>query len=272
MRKGLFFLLFCLVLVIGFSCKKDKSTQPVKVPPVDKPKTVYADSVFYIQASEVFVTPTITAAGSYTSRPDGLLIDQKTGEIEVNKSETGLKYQVTFTPDAGGDAISSFVIISGINYLDKIYNLAQGDSVAVPVYNADKKLAVPDAGNSTVFDESGGCKKAGIVVNTGDAKINLAESVRNQGIDTGATAEVKLAYRINDGSNKALNGLDVKIYFYRTAAEIPQYLTDLLNERKATVFGDNLAVIRSFAQASPAVFSTRKPTRTRPPCIIVVSR
>ncbi len=161
----------------------------------------------------------------------------------------------------------------GYYYLDKIYNLAAGDSIATPVYNADNTLAIPDAGNGTAFDENGGCGKAGIVVDAGNAKINLAKSVRNQGIDTGATQEVKLVYHINDGSNKAPNGLDVKIYFYRTAAEIPQYLTDLLNARKGTVYGDALAPMTALAlSASPVAFAKAKPTRTRPPCIIVVSR
>jgi len=272
MRQRLLFLFFCLLIGFGFSCKKDKSNPPVKVVPVNKPK-LYADTVLFVQVSGVVVHPVNTAAGSYTSIPDGLQIDAITGDIDVNSSETGLKYKVTFTPADGSAVKTSFIIISGINYLDKIYNLAAGDSIATPVYNADNTLAIPDARNGTAFDENGGCGKAGIVVDAGNAKINLAKSVRNQGIDTGATQEVKLVYHINDGSNKAPNGLDVKIYFYRTAAEIPQYLTDLLNARKGMVYGDALAPMTSLAlSASPVAFAKAKPTRTRPPCIIVVSR
>jgi hypothetical protein len=185
-----------------------------------------------------------------------------------------LKYKVTFSPATGGAAITKTVIISGINYQDKIYNLAQGDSIAVPIYNADAKLSLPTGSNNT-FDQGGGCKKAGIDVNTANARINLASSVRLQGIDTGATQQVKLAYRLSDGSQSSLNGLEVKIYFYRTASEIPQYLTDLLATRKAqglSVTNQHVALNSGGISLASVTHASSKPVKARPPCIIVVSR
>ena len=254
-----------------FSCKKDKPADPVVV----TPKTaLYADSIFYIQASDNIVKPLNTAAGLYTCIPDGLELDANTGAININKSETGLKYRVTFTPSGNGAVVTSYIVISGINYYDKIFNLSAGDSIAAPIYNADSKSALPNSNNGNVFDQGNGCKNAGIVVDPQNAKINLALSVRKQGIDTGATQEVKLAYRINDNSNKTLNGLNVKIYFYRTASEIPQYLSDLLAQRKGTIFTTN--TLSPFHQASLAASysfaAAPKTARPRPPCIIVVSR
>ncbi len=268
-----------IVLCIAVSCKKDKPAKttdqvtPTLIPPVTDPgKGIYADSVFYVQDGNYRVSPLSSASGNYSCIPEGLKIEETTGVIDVNKSETGLKYQVTFTDNATGQTKTSFIIISGINYQDKIYNLANGDSIAAPIYNANAKLALPDANKNSIFDTDGGCKHAGIVVNGGDAKINLALSVRNQGIDTGSTEEVKLAYRINDNSNKALNGLDVKIYFYRTSSEIPQYLTDLLNERKTTIFDAN--PFSPTQQNNRLIMNkaAKKASRPRPPCIIVVSR
>lgn len=275
MDKRSYFIAFACLLCLLCSCTKDKGIKP-PVPPVTTvtgSEGIYADSLHFIQAATTIVKPSVTAPGTFSSVPEGLKIDVNTGEIDVNKSETGLKYRVTFMPQTGNPQTST-VIISGINYEDKIYNLSKGDSIAVPIYNADGKLGLPGAGNSNLFDESGGCKKAGIAVGATDAKINLALSVRNQGIDTGATQEVKLAYRINDNSNKALNGLDVKIYFYRTVNEIPQYLTDLIAERKRTILntGTGITVQKAipFTLASLAV--NAKLSRPRPPCIIVVSR
>lgn len=245
---------------------------PIKIPPVttDPKTTLYGDSVFYIQSADYVLKPVITQTGTYSSIPDGLKINEATGEIEINKSETGLKYKVTFTPADAGAPQVNYLIVSGINYEDKIYNLSTGDSVAMPIYNANSHLTMPNDGLANVFDESGGCKNAGIVVNAQNARINLAQTIRNQAIDTGATQEVKLAYRLDDKSNKALNGLDVKIYFYRNASEIPQYLTDLINERKTTILSST-SVARSFALNTFA-FKTqaKKPARPRPPCIIVV--
>ncbi|MDP9080308.1 MAG: hypothetical protein M3O71_23015 [Bacteroidota bacterium] len=270
-------LIITCILGVLFSCKKEKSATPTAIPPAAG-NGIYADSVFYVQnANDYFISPIISTQGSFASFPDGLNIDQNTGIINVNKSETGLKYKISFTPAGSADTVVSHIIISGINYQDKIYNLSLGDSIAAPIYNANLNMALPGA-NNNAFDESAGCKNVGIVVGSSSGVINLAQTVRNQGIDTGATAQVKLGYRISDNSNKALNGLLVKIYFYRTAAEIPQYLTDLLIERKGTILTSNSIspglvqlnrlTINSLASNS----KTAKPARPRPPCIIVVSR
>jgi len=154
--------------------------------------------------------------------------------------------------------------------MDKIYSLSAGDSIAPAIYNADSHLNIPGAGSTAIFDEGGGCRNAGIVIDGRNAEINLAQTIRNQGIDTGATQEVKLAYRINDNSRAALNGLNVKIYFYRDASEIPQYLSALLIERKNTIITSSVPKGR-LAINSLAVNKTQL-SRPRPPCIVVVSR
>ncbi|TFF36110.1 hypothetical protein [Mucilaginibacter psychrotolerans] len=272
MQKYFHIVIVVWLLGMCLSCKKGQAPAPDGGSIIDN--GIYGDSVFYIQANGNTIKSLITDAGDYTSAPDGLRLDERTGEIDVNSSETGLKYKVTFSPDNGAAAITKTVIISGINYEDKIYNLAKGDSIAAPIYNADTKLALP-AGNNNTFDQGGGCKKAGIDVNTANARINLAASVRSQGIDTGATQQVKLAYRLTDGSQSSLNGLEMKVYFYRTASEIPQYLTDLLAARKAQGFSVTSQQVAEHP-AGISLFSiarvTSKPVKARPPCIIVVSR
>ena len=274
--RYLFLVLLCTTCM-QLSCRKDKPSKPVVVPPVISP--LFTDSVLYIDATNKnIVYPAKAAPGTYACFPDGLKIDDNTGAIDVNNSETGLKYRITFTPAGAGDTRIAYITISGINYKDGIYNLAAGDSIAAPIYNANKHAMIPQINNGSSFDENSGCKSAGIEVDPVDATINLAKSVRDQKIDTGSTQEVKLQYRINDQSNKALNGLDVKIYFYRTASEIPQYLIDILNERKTTILSANsnglsapAATPKAFSSFAVA-YSAQKPTRPRPPCVIVVSR
>lgn len=256
MKKTNAALLVAILALLTFACKKSKSTIAPESPVNEK--RIYTDSLFFIQATDATIKPATAQNGTYSSLPEGLRLDQKTGEIDVNKSESGLKYRVTFT-SASGIIQHATVIISGINYEDRIYNLSKGDSIAQPIYNGDSKLGLP--GSAHTFDENGGCKKAGILVDKTNAKINLALSVRSQAIDTGATEQVKLTYRMNDGSNKALNSLEVKIYFYRTENEIPKYLSELLAQRK---------IINTTAVS--AVARTLAVPRSRPPCIIVVSR
>jgi hypothetical protein len=272
MYKRFFFFVGLCALFMQFSCKKDKPPV-VNIPPVANP--LYADSILYVQSSadQNIVFPVNSVQGTYTGFPDGLKIDQNTGAIDVDNSETGLKYMVTFTDPVSAATKVEYITISGINYKDKIYNLALGDSIAEPIYNANAHAAIPQINNGSSFDTNSGCKDAGIEVNPVDATINLAKSVRDQLIDTGSTQEVKLQYQINDKSKEALNGLDVKIYFYRTASEIPQYLLDILTERKTTILAAPHTGFAALA-AMPRAFSStpKKPGRPRPPCIIVVSR
>ncbi len=269
------------LILINLSCKKDKTpaeeTPPVVVTPPNKTLS-YANDILFTQENNasVLAKPIKNpGTGNYSSFPDGLVIDEKTGEINLNKSETGLKYKVTFVSDNTKDTASTLVTVAGINYDDGIYNLSLGDSIAKPFYNANHNLKLPEQGN--IFDEDGGCKKAGIIIDNKNAIINLAQSVRNQAIDTGATEEVKLAYRINDDSKRALNNLRVKIYFYRNSQEIPKYLSELLKERKTTILNENItnaaSVQTNFITASklPTTLLQRQ-ARPRPPCIIVVSR
>lgn len=275
-RKRLVFFMMTCIICIYISCKKDKPAQLHTIPIVVNP--LYADSILFISnaGNKNIVNPLESAAGTFTSFPDGLKIDERTGAIDVNSSETGLKFKITFTSADGSKVKSSFVTISGINYKDKIYNLSTGDSIARPIYNANNRNVIPQLNSGSSFDDNGGCKNAGIEVNPSDATINLAKSVRDQRIDTGATQEVKLQYKINDQSRQALNGLNVKIYFYRTASEIPQYLTDLLKERQTTILSENpsmfpltRAIIKNYSAINRR---TQALSRPRPPCIIVVSR
>ncbi|MGZ3778796.1 MAG: hypothetical protein ACXVAZ_14130, partial [Mucilaginibacter sp.] len=264
-------------MCVTFACRKDKVAKPTPDQPVNN--SIYADSVLFIQpsVSHYIVSPVTTKEGTYACIPEGLIIDSATGAIDVNQSETGLKYKILFTPAGSNTAETTYITISGINYEDKIYNLANGDSIAAPIYNADNKATLPGINNGSSFDENGGCKNAGIEVDPATAAINLAKSVRDQGIDTGSTQQVKLVYKINDGSHQAANGLDVKVYFYRTASEIPQYLLDLINARKNMIFysvaATPLQVQTTRARTLASItLSSQKPARPRPPCIIVVSR
>ncbi|MBC7915011.1 MAG: hypothetical protein H7Y07_12910 [Pyrinomonadaceae bacterium] len=282
MIKRLILILIVSSTGILFSCKKDPAGKGDPIPPVLPPATEklnYGDSVFYVREniSKYIIAPFTVRSGRYVAFPDGLEIDELTGEIDVNESETGLKYIVSFIATQPADTLITTMVISGINYYDKIYNLSQGDSIAAPIYNANNKLVLPGINDGNVFDESGGCKKAGIVVDYKNAIINLAKSVRNQGLDTGSTEEVKLQYRISDKSVKALNNLRVKIYFYRDVSEIPEYLTDLLKERKGTILSASVPeqpFVQSFANGINgfSVSAVAQRARPRPPCIIVVSR
>ena len=123
-----------------YSCNKDGNTAP----PVNN-KLSYGDSVFYVrdQATDYIIMPNETRPGAWSGFPEGIEINDKTGAVTINKSETGLRYKISFVPDGSKDTISTIILISGINYFDKIYNLSNNDTLAMPVYNANAQNPVP---------------------------------------------------------------------------------------------------------------------------------
>jgi predicted small secreted protein len=222
----------------------------------------YGDSILHLKTTgDNIVRPTSQRQGTYSGFPEGIEIDAVTGAININESETGLRYRITHTAP-NGTVTETKVVLAGITFKDHIYYLSANDSIAHPVYNADINRVLPIAGSS--FDEGNIANGGGCSVKTDNGKINLKETIRN-GVfrlpprnDEQQTFEIK--YRINDASGKSLNKLKVLLYWYNTVNDIPQYVWDILNERVTQgVF------LRGGTGA--ALEQVAKP---RPPCVVIV--
>lgn len=262
--------LYCsivLAILALSSCKKGAGEDTAQTPAAAYSFS-YPDSILYIResASDYVVLPSKAASGIYTAYPEGIEIDNKTGAINVSKSETGLRYRIYFTNDKG-ETFTTKVVISGINYTDKYYYLKNNDTIVPPVYNADPARSLPL--NGSIFDEGSLAKSSGCALGTVNGQINIAASIRDgmfgNPAQYGATTEVETKYRLNDNSNKAQNGLKVKFYYYEKASDVPQYLLDLLQDRQNMFFRINNSVTLSEMSRVTAA-------RPRPPCIIVIAR
>ena len=268
-----------IILTAAVGCGKDDSnTPPLVDPPGTKYKLSYGDSILYIkeQATDLVIAPkTVAPAGTFVGFPEGIELDPVTGAINLSQSETGLRYKITFTNKATGDTSIAIIVISGINYYDKIYSLEANDTVATPLYNASIARTIP---GSSVFDEGNGCNGVGVAVDVNSANINLAQTVRN-GVfgaipKNGDRKEVELRYRVNDGSAKGLNKLKVKLYYYNTSADIEADLIQLLKDREGTVFGANPlnGLGTEVISGTPTQTGTKAVAKPRPPCIFIVGR
>lgn len=253
----------CAAAVLLFSCTKNSDG------PSGPYNLSYGDSILFLRATGTNIFfPTEQRAGTYEGFPEGIEIDDKTGAIDISKSETGLRYRITHTaPD--GTVTQTKVVLSGITFTDHFYRLSQGDSVALPVYNADTRRVLPLAGSN--FDDDNGANGGGCSVRTDNGRINLAATIRN-GVfgfpprnDAQQTFEIK--YRINDASGQSQNKLKVLLYWYNTMADVPQYVWDILNGRTA----DGVFLrggTRSGTGAGDIVTRAAKP---RPPCVIIIA-
>ena len=282
------YVLYFLTVIIAFSaCSKSDSSGNTDLLPGDSARLSYGDSIFYVREGdeENVILPQGNLKGKFSGFPEGIEIDEVTGAINVDRSETGLRYRITFIPDnAPQDTLTTIVLLSGISYLDKIYYIDQDQLTANAVYNGRTDNVLPGTNGQSVFDEGGGCNGEGVAVNISDGSIDLAGTIAN-GVfgdvpQNGAQKEVELRYRISDGSNKALNKLKIKLYYFETADDITQDLVDEMNERRNQHMFIGMNPQPPFLEiyhprstglmvASNGTLGIAKP---RPPCIFLVGR
>lgn len=254
--------------VFSIACHKSAMDQQ----PTNTPFTLnYGDSIIYLQPSstDYIVSPKESREGTYTGFPEGIQIDEKTGAINVSKSETGLRYLITYVSPTG-DSSQTKVVISGITFKDKLYYLSENDTIASPVYNASISRILPIDGS--VFDEGNTANSGGCSVKTTNGQINLAETVRNGVFGAVPTNDAKqefdILYRLNDDSKKSLNKLRVKVYYYETINDMTPDLIQTLQSRQ----DDGVFIGSRTMGISPSSTKALKAAKPRPPCIVVIAK
>jgi hypothetical protein len=281
MKASIRLSIFLLATFSVFSCSKEKANpDPVPAPTYN---LTYGDSVFYLnnQTTDYTINPVSPRQGTYIGFPEGIEIDSKTGEIDVSKSETGLRYRISFIPDGTSDTFRTTLVISGINFLDGFYRLNTADSVIKPVYNANVNSSVPGVNGGSVFDDGSSCNSAGCNVNTTSGSINLAQTVRNGVFGSTPTNndrhEFEMNYRINDKSGKSLNSIKIKLYYFESINDVTQEAYDIISSREGAIFGlkpkavpfENITSIFSTPQN---VLLGKVVAKPRPPCIFILGR
>jgi hypothetical protein len=259
-------ILFLATLSWQSCTKDDNSTDPLPTPYT----LSYGDSILYLKASvgDYIVKPVQSAAGTYTGFPDGIEIDDKTGAINVSKSETGLRYRITHTA-TDGSVTSTMVVLSGITFTDHYFRLSTGDSMAMPVYNANTSRVLPVSGSS--FDEGNVANTGGCSVKTNNGQINLAQTVRNGIFGSTPRNDVRkdfdIEYRLNDASGKSLNKLRVRLYYYDSMADVPADLLATLQDRQS----EGVFLRGGTAPTTDGIIGTDAVAKPRPPCVIIIA-
>ncbi|MCU0341887.1 MAG: hypothetical protein MUE30_18590 [Spirosomaceae bacterium] len=303
-----YFTLVLLIAAVSVSCKD--ASQDLVAPQNEKSLRVgndpcedfqYADTLFFYkeQSSPYIESPEEAQSGTYGAFPDGLSINATNGNINVNASESGVKYRVFFKPTGSTDTCFRFVIISGVNYTSKLYFMNQNDTLAKPFYNAQRNLATPCSDDDDDDDDDGDdddddCEfddgnddddgdgtgdeppvnqeilPQGYTIDKKTGVFDLKKIVANGVFGTtpvnGTTKTLMLYYRLNDASGKALNHIEMKFRYYSKLSLVPQSLKDELSSK-------NAATLRKAApghgHSNARVAAYGKP---RPPEIIIVGR
>jgi hypothetical protein len=184
-----------------------------------------------------------------------------------------------------------------VNYLDSIYVLESGYKFAYPVYNANPVAELPcedddggecefddgnddDNGNGTSDEPPPGSEVEllGIEVNKDLGFFDLDQTVQNGTFGatpvSGASIDFKMYYRLDDASNKALNDIDVRMYYFETLAEVPDSIYDQIEEKRDQLYRlMNTTWLPStpLGEAGFKLEETQK-TAVRPPYIVIVGK
>jgi hypothetical protein len=250
------------------SCDKNPSDEQ----PADGPFS-YGDGVFYLKVDPYTVSPSVSRPGTYTAFPDNLNINNATGVITVSEdgkdgeqTQMGLKYKIIFTATTG-EKDSTFIVLAGINYQDKIYNLSQNQVKARPFYNADPARAIPP-GNYGMRDNDK------LVVNPANGEIDLQASI-NAGLfgddpQNDDWRVIKVRYKANDNSTEDTR-MEIIVYYYDTVADIPSNVSEVMRAHQSLLLGLQPEVIPvTTAPPDLGIAGLVSPGKPRPPCIIIV--
>ncbi len=266
----------------------------------------YADTIFYLkpQSTNYIVKPVTPLVGAYGAFPSGLHINATNGNINVNLSETGLKYIVWFVASGTTDTCRKLITISGVNYNDTVYVMSK-NSKALPVYNANTTVPLvcngcefddgPDDDNGNgIGDEPPAGQQLvsqGFIINKLTGVIDFKKSIQNGALGanplSGTKKEFTLYYRLGDKSKKALNHISFELFYYKNQSEIPaKVMEDLLAKRSQVLLenqgdddsehsggggsnsGPNFTAVNLAASLTTAQ-SGKGQTKCRPPYIIV---
>ena len=255
---------FSGILILLFGCKKEVGPELAAAANSSVASEIttlvsrlsYSDTVFYVknEPGNYIIRPVRRpqVAGYFKAIPAGLVYDSIYGRINVTRSETGLRYKMYYLSPTGQKLDSTQFVISGIDYVDGIYDLSAGQDTAFPIYAANPGTPLPcddddDDDDGCIFDERDldgngsndipGANSRGFRVNRRNAVIDLYATIAAGALganpQNGAKDNFLFYYRLNDNSSEALQDITVRLYYYNTVANIPPALINELNARKA---------------------------------------
>lgn len=232
--------------------------------------SLYGDTLLFPQptAGDDIVLPVNShGPGNYFSWPAGMVLNQTTGAINLSQSQSGMRYAIAFVPAGTTDTCISQVIIAGAAYMDSLYVMDNGDTLAAPYFNANGQLwNVCSTPGACSFDYNGNAAKKGIVVDAATGAIQITPTIHGKGSmkglfgsvpKNGSTAVVKIDYKLNDGSNNAPQQIMVKVEYYDNIASVPPGQLNIMAAQTFNAENDRLINL------------SRNP---RPPVIIIVRR
>jgi hypothetical protein len=188
--------------------------------------------------------------GIFTVEPQGLDLNPNTGAFDVNSSESGVVYTVTYTSEDKLTICQVQVTVAGFDYQDTIVDVSADQAIVVPTAtqregrssNGERFVEVQEEQPLLVFsDIEGEPQPPGSISSTGSidlkATLQLIDRIIFQGnggepvINSGYSRRftVRYIYEEEGGEIQVESDLEFILYWYPTIDVIPEELRELVN-------------------------------------------
>jgi hypothetical protein len=261
------YILLLLVAVAG--CQKQQQTAALN------PRGLsYGDTLFNLKASDYTISPTTGRTGLYTAFPDNLNIDPQTGAINVTlkgkdgeNTQTGLRYRIVYqSPEGKTD--TTYIVLAGITYQDKIYVLSGNETRVTPIYNGSRSSQLTGGTFSSSHNK--------LALNPSTGEIDLKKSVENSFFHNDPRHAdwevVTISYKLNE-KDAVTNSLDVVVYYYSSTNTIPSNVSAAMRAHQELLVGINpVAIPQTNAPIDQDIKNIVAASKPRPPCIVLIGR
>ncbi len=183
--------------------------------------------------------------GTYLAWPGGLVIDARSGTINVTRSETGAKYAIGFVRDGSPDTCLTYITLGGADYIDSVYSAAVSKKTAAPHFNGNVTGPSPCDGPGCKFDYNHLAKNQGVDVNDKNGEIDIKNTLQHSifallPID-GMFFYTTIQYKTKPGPNEAEQSIQVKLMYYNSRSSIPASLLQTVSTRASDITTGTLA-------------------------------
>ncbi|MDF9796169.1 hypothetical protein OKW21_001432 [Catalinimonas alkaloidigena] len=197
--------------------------------------------ILFIPGEDMFASPQNSDqkefTGTFSAKPNGLDIDPETGIINIDLSEPGLLYEVSFISEDGLTRCTTQILIAGIDYPDVIIDFSNPEETSLiePAINRNN----PDFEAAIDFDPQGQVQEQGISFaetdeDTPPGTINLRQTFINLEllgveITDGFTREFIVPYIYRGGNTVVEGSIPIQIYWFEE--EVPEELQQWIGRK-----------------------------------------
>jgi hypothetical protein len=216
----------------------------------------FKEPVFYTKNDPYQVSPILRPKvhGCFSAKPGGLKINPATGEIDINNSDTGIRYKVDFMPCGKSCTAQTTVVIGGIGYEGGVFSLSStAELTSRPYYyGSNKEEDVPTwnvpPGRFGYVPEN--VKRTadlqGLRINEQTGTIDLRDTIKSGGLgyrsgdqglpENGTSKEFKVYYRLDTPDRESrLSHTTIRIHFFETEDLIPEELLARIKQQKGSI-------------------------------------